>query len=58
MKQWIQWSIIKGDENRDKNMKQDTVNWDQTNVTTHENKISIYSEIRKIRYKEIQWSFR
>ena len=53
----MQWSFIKEDERRDKDMKQHTINWDQTN-TTHGNKISIYTDIRKIRYEEIQWLFR
>ena len=52
----MQWSIIKENKMRDKDMKQHTMNWDQTNVT-HNNQISIYSEIRKIRYEEIQWSY-
>ena len=38
-------------------MKQHTMNWDQTNIT-HDNKISKYTEIGKIRYKEIKLSFR
>ena len=53
----MQWSIIKEDKMRDKDMKQNTMNWDQTN-TTHEYKVSIYSDIGKIRYEKIQWSFR
>ena len=40
----MHWSIIKEDERRDKDMKQYTISWDQTN-TTHENKISKYLEI-------------
>ena len=38
-------------------MKQDTMNWDQTNAT-HDNQISIYTDIGKIRYEDIQWSSR
>ena len=51
IEQRMQSSIIKEDERRNKDMKQYTMNWDQTNVT-HENKISKYTEIGKI------WSFR
>ena len=54
VKQRIQWSIIKEDKRRCKDMKKYIINWDQTN-TTHEKKISKYSDIGKIRYQEIQW---
>ena len=41
IEQRMHWSIIKEDERRDKDMKQHTMNWDQTNIT-HDNKISKY----------------